>query len=76
MRLGVCKGLFIVCLIGIILQSLEWIDATTSIMGVTMELKESLVTLPFYAVGTIVFGIMTYKIKKDIYKDVEERLDD
>jgi hypothetical protein len=74
--IGVITGLFIACAGAFLIEGMELLDRYTSIMGIRMEDRDYLPFWYAFGVGTIVFYLLRRKVVRDIYNEMESKLDD
>lgn len=75
--IGIVTGLFIAFAGACFIQGMELIEKQTSLTGWTSSFKQYNVPLFYiYAAGAIITFIIRRRIVRNIYKDVENNLDD
>ena len=73
---GVVTSILIACAGAFFLEGMQLFDRYTSIMGLRMEDRDELPFFYAFGVGTIVFYLLRRKVVRDIYNEIERKLDD
>lgn len=73
---GVVTGLFIACAGAFLIEGMELLEAYTSLTGWTSEVSEHLPIWYAFGIGAIVFYLLRRKVVRDIYNEMESKLDD
>ena len=73
---GIVTSLFIACAGTFFIEGMELFDAYTSLTGWTSEIREHLPIWYAFGAGAIVFYLLKQKIVRDIYNEMESKLDD